>query len=278
MKKILLPTDFSNNSINAINYAVELFKDEVCVFYLINIQKASSFISDNLMMMNTKASIYKTIISAAKKSINNLASTIETNYQNKNHTFETVLDYDNFIDSIDQAIEKHEIDLIVMGTKGASGVKRVLFGSNTVKVIKRCNKPVLAIPNGYNYSPLQTLALTTNNIEAFKSNELSALKDLLAIRKPKLKVIHIENEYYEEATKLKNIMFINEYFNNVTCDHIDVKSNHVYKSVYNYIGENKIDLLAMTAKKHSFIERLFSTFPEEKFAFKIDIPLLVMKA
>ena len=49
MKAILLPTDFSKNSMNAIEYAVSLFEDETCEFYVLNIQKASAFVSDDFM-------------------------------------------------------------------------------------------------------------------------------------------------------------------------------------------------------------------------------------
>ena len=55
MKSILLPTDFSKNSINAIEYAVNLFKDEPVEFFVLNIQKASTFVSDDLMSIATRA-------------------------------------------------------------------------------------------------------------------------------------------------------------------------------------------------------------------------------
>ena len=69
MKSILLPTDFSKNSVNAINYAMALFKDVSCDFYLLNVQKASSFISDDMMVMASSATIYQTIIDVSKKGV-----------------------------------------------------------------------------------------------------------------------------------------------------------------------------------------------------------------
>ena len=57
---------------NAINYAMELFKNESCHFYILNVQKASSFISDDMMAVGSSTTIYKTLIDAAKKSIDNI--------------------------------------------------------------------------------------------------------------------------------------------------------------------------------------------------------------
>ena len=114
MKTILLPTDFSKNSINAINYAVKLFEHMPCDFYLLNVQKASSFISDDLMTVSSSASIYTTLVSAAKKSISNIISQIEKRHKNKNHTYHSIVDYDNFVDAINQTTENHKIDLNII--------------------------------------------------------------------------------------------------------------------------------------------------------------------
>ena len=154
MKSILLPTDFSKNSFNAINYAAELFKNEVCEFYIINIQKASSFVSDDLMTMTSSATIYHTLIDIAKKSISNVINELKETYNNDLHEFYSIVDYDNFVDGINQACVTRNIDLIIMGTKGASGAEKVLFGSNTARVMQRCNTPVLAIPDGCKFNGL----------------------------------------------------------------------------------------------------------------------------
>ena len=67
MKNILLPTDFSDNSKNAIQYAMEFFKNERCTFYILNVQKASSYTTDNLMVAPENTTIHQSVISDAKK-------------------------------------------------------------------------------------------------------------------------------------------------------------------------------------------------------------------
>ena len=121
MKTILLPTDFSPNSINAIHYAIDLFEDCVCEFHILNVQKASDFISDDFRTMSPSTTIYQTLIVSAKEALKELITKLKAK-QNKKHSFEMMVDYDNFIDAINQACALKKIELIVMGTKGATGV------------------------------------------------------------------------------------------------------------------------------------------------------------
>ena len=93
MKSILLPTDFSKNSENAIKYALALFQDVTCDFYLLNVQRASSFITDDMMVMASSATIYQTIVDVSKRSLENLITKIEIKYSNDKHSFHSVVDY-----------------------------------------------------------------------------------------------------------------------------------------------------------------------------------------
>ncbi|WP_396601489.1 universal stress protein [Algibacter sp. R77976] len=277
MKNILLPTDFSKNSINAIHYALEFFKNEKCQFYILNIQKASSFISDDMMVVNTSATIYKTLIDAAKKSINNIITTLNKDFKNNNHQFHSIVDYDNFVDSINQVIVKHDIDLIIMGTKGASGIAKVLFGSNTVRVMQRCVAPVLAIPDGYKFKKLENLAFATTNSECFNRGHLDVLSEIITLSHASAHILHLADQNHLVYETHDNEYFFKTNFSQGKHEFIDTSKGDMFNVVHNYIAKHNIDMLAIMNKKHSFFERIFTTHAVERFAFKIDIPLLVMQ-
>jgi nucleotide-binding universal stress UspA family protein len=276
MKTILLPTDFSKNSINAINYAMELYRNEPCNFYILNVQRASSYISDDMMGVSSTATIYNTIIDAAKKSITNIISKLKKQFNNENHHFEAIVDYDNFIDSINQVTEKHKVDLIIMGTKGATGLEKVIFGSNTARVMQRCKTPVLAIPDGCTLASLNKIAFTTNHLTVFSVKQLGLLKDILALRNSKLNILHVADEFQEAQKQLQNMNFFNTYFEDAEHDYMDVRNKDMFKTVHRYIKNNKIEMFVMISERHSFIERLFTRHALETFAFSIDVPFLVI--
>ena len=139
---------------------------------------ASSSIPASVMMtMSSSATIYQTIIDTAQKSIKNVINTITSYYKNEKHSFYSVVDYDNFIDGINQICSAKSIDLIIMGTKGATGAERVLFGSNTVRVMQRCHTPVLAIPENCKYQDIDKIVFTST-ILSFSGLELISILSL----------------------------------------------------------------------------------------------------
>lgn len=277
LKSILLPTDFSNNSINAINYAMELLKDEVCEFYVINIQKTSSFVSDDLMSMTSSATIYHTLIDIAKKSIKNIINDIKETYNNDLHTFYSIVDYDAIVDGINQACISKNIDLIIMGTKGASGAEKVLFGSNTARVMQRCSTPVLAIPDGCKFKGADKIVLTSNYEIRYNKEDLQSLYDISSMYDSGIDIIHVTSHEDLTTNQEDNKAFLDTYFNNLKHEFINLDQTDIFKAIQDYIKEHDIKILAMTSRHHSFLERLFTRHLVEAFAFNIDIPFLVME-
>ena len=277
MKTVLLPTDFSKNSINAINYAMELFHGIPCEFYLLNIQKASSFVSDDLMTMSSSTTIYQTLIDTAKRSISNLIKTLIDTYSNDLHTFHANVDYDNFIDAINQMCSSKKIDIIIMGTKGATGAERILFGSNTVRVMQRCNTPVLAIPDGCKFSGMDKIAFTSNYLTLYNKEEIQPLIDIATLFDAKIDVLHLTEEEYLTQDQENNRAFLDSVFSNLTHEFIDLENKDIFKTVKHYIAFNDVKMLAMMSRKHSFLERLFARHHVETFGFKINVPFLVME-
>ncbi|MCK0109426.1 universal stress protein [Flavobacteriaceae bacterium S0825] len=276
MKLILLPTDFSKNSINAINYAVELFKNEACEFYVINIQKASSFVSDDLMTMTSSATVYHTLIDVAKKSIKNVIKDLKETYNNDLHKFYSIVDYDNFVDGINQACDTRGIDLIIMGTKGASGAEKVLFGSNTARVMQRCSTPVLAIPDGCKFKGLDKIAFTSNFSIRYISEDLKSLFDISKLYNSSIDILHVTEDELT-SNQMDNRAYLDRYFSNLNHEFVNLQESDVFKAIQDYIKDYDIKILAMTSRQHSFLERLFNRHLVEAFAFNIDIPFLVME-
>lgn len=277
MKSILLPTDFSNNSINAIHYALELFKEEQCEFYILNVQKASSFVSDDLMTMQSSTTIYQNLIESAKTSIQNIITDVQKKYEAENHIYHSIVDYDNFIDAINQIVKSKNICLVVMGTKGATGAEKVIFGSNTVRVMQRCDCPVLAIPDNCKFKNLDKIAFTSNYLTLYKKEELKPLITLAEKFNSKIDVLHLTKGEHLTPSQENNRAFLDECFANLKHEFINLANTDLFKTVEYYVQYHDIDLLAMMSRKHSFLERLFTRHNVETFAFKVSVPFLVME-
>ena len=160
MKNILLPTDFSKNAWNAITYAIELYKNEPCTFYLLNTYTPNIAASRFMATVVTSESL--AVESYSKEGLNAVLNNIQSKYNNKLHSFKTISSFSLLADEVRELVNEYNIDMVIMGTKGASGVSEVFMGSNAVRVIKAVkNCPVLAIPEDFTFGKPKEIAFGT---------------------------------------------------------------------------------------------------------------------
>ena len=162
MKNILLPTDFSQNSWNAIKYAVNFFKEETCSFYILHVNPLDNAVVSDFPYLSVSAPevIEDVCTKPAMSKLRKILSLISTDITpNKKHRFYSLLDYDFFIESIRKHVEEKRIDIIVMGTKGASGLQEIIVGSNTGDVITKVKCSTLVVPEKARFIGLKELIL-----------------------------------------------------------------------------------------------------------------------
>ena len=130
MKKVVLPTDFSENAWNATGYAIELFKDEECVFYLLNTY-TPAFVNSRFMAAGVGGlEIEDDVKVQSEIGLNNLLKRIEENYDIPHHSFKTISSFSLLTSEVKEIASSKDIDLIITGTKGASGLEEVFMGSH----------------------------------------------------------------------------------------------------------------------------------------------------
>ena len=147
-RKILLPTDFSKNAWRAITYAQELYKNESCHFYILNVFSATGNPIISLINLEPGSELYET---ERLKSENGLAKVLDkitlADKQNPKHQFETISKFNNTIEAIKNVVEEKDIDIIVMGSKGETESIKAVFGSVAIDVMEKVrNCPVIVVP------------------------------------------------------------------------------------------------------------------------------------
>ncbi len=276
MKNILLPTDFSDNSKNAIYFAMQFFKNELCTFYLFNVQKTSGYTTDDLMVASANTSIHESVISEAKQKLTIVIEDLKSKYPDQNYSYHTITDYDVFIDAIRQAIISKNIDLIVMGTNGATGASEVVFGSNTLNVIRKIDCPVLAIPQGYVYQNLKTVLLAIDYRDRFTTKGIEPLMDTLAKHRSSLRILKIKEDETVTIAEFDDKKHMKEFFKGI---------NHTFHSIINvptalaidsFVQVMNVDLTAMFIKRETFIERFLKGSETSKISYGTRVPLLIM--
>src|ERR1700750_1806744 len=239
MKLILAPVDFSDASMNAVSFAAELSKRSAARLVIVNILQKGE---DEKIM---KAKL-KSVELRLKKSID------------PNLHCESLLAHGSLITTLKKMLMVQKPDLIVMGTKGASGLKKILIGSNTVKLISNTRIPVLVIPEVARFENFfkkgrNRIVLATDLDFVENEDALQVLKDIsLFIIEPKLRVLSVRPKDTKLAlSKREERNFLMSFFSpEIETERVTFFGKSVLGGINFYLDEKNADtgLLAMIAR------------------------------
>ncbi|UOY07965.1 universal stress protein [Muricauda sp. SCSIO 64092] len=279
MKRILIPTDFSNNAWNAICYAMRLFQNQECDFFLLNTYTPVIPSSRFMAPMVNGVRIEDAVRSTSENGLSKTVKRIRKEFNNPKHSFETISSFNLLADEVKDVVDTYGIDLIVTGTKGASGMDEVFMGSNTVRIIKNTKKcPILAIPRNFEYMAPSEIAFATDFNRFYSLSELTPLIDLANSFEATIRIVHVQYEI-KALTELQlfNLNMLRKYFANVEhYIHTVSELNSVSHTLDVFSKELDIHLLAMLHYQHSYMERMTREPIVKRTAFHTQIPLLVI--
>lgn len=278
MKNILIPTDFSNNSWNAIKYALRLYNKTRCSFHLLHVCNVNALISTEIHSVPTSAVILEEDIRTdAKRKLKSLVKKIDSYSPNIKHSFITHAEYGFLIDSIKSMVIDNEIDLIIMGTKGASGLKEAIVGSNTGDVITRIKCPILVVPEKAVYLKPREIAFPTDYSMNFTSKVMNTILDVARIHQSSIRILHIKKRddiLTEEQERNKEL--IHDYFKDQEHSFHSITSNKLENALQQFTESRNIDMISMVAKNLNFFQQLLFKPTVEDISYHIKLPLLVL--
>lgn len=278
MKNIILPTDFSNNSWNAIFTALKINHDVSCQFYILH-----AYEPNTLNMLGEKNQkrlgiIYDSLSEYSRLELEKVMAYLKKNYHNPKHHFETFSKSNTLLDAIAHIVSENDIDLICMGTQGATGAKQVFMGSNTVKVLKKIsNCPILAVPEDHDFKSLKSLAFPTDFTKKYEKHQLSPLIELVSLWKTKIQVVHVAVEFVLNEEQLTNQRLLKERLqdSDLIFYTIDFEAG-ISHALEKFIAKTQIDMMALIRYQHTFWEKVIGETVVKKMTFHTKVPLLIL--
>lgn len=275
MKNILLPTDFSENSYNAIRYALQLFSEEECTFYLLNTYTPILYDNEYLVYSASQPTLTEIYKNNSLKGLNRILKRIKRNFPNEKHEFKRISSFNMLSDEIKEQVREKQIDLVVMGTKGATNADEILLGTHTVHAIKKVKCPLLAIPAHFEYRPPKEILFPSD----YETDLPQLLEILKEIATNNASVIHILHVYFgpsltEEQEKRKKSL--GKMFKDNGHHFYSIADKSVPQAIYDFQEENDIDMLVMINNKHSFFENLLFRPVVNEIGFHVRVPFLVI--
>ncbi len=271
MKKILAAVDFSETSMNAARYAVQLVNDlpgaSLILYYSYNRVTAGSDGSPLTVDDDDRKAIAESAILSLKSGLSD----------GRTQNIEHVVEAGNIITNLEKYVKYQGIDLIVMGVTGSSRLEQMVVGSTTLNVIGRDICPVLAIPADVRYRPIQNVALTSDLKNVENNTPLAQMHTVLKALKPALHIVNVTREHHavpeahqQEKAKLEEMLQPYQpksYF---------VLEEDFEKAVSDFVQEYNIDMVLTIPRRHNFFARLFKASHTQKLAYNSQVPILAI--
>jgi len=273
MKRILVPTDFSNQAENALKVAAQIAKKHDCDIYLLHMLEMPMQEIDPLGSHSPlpEAMFFMKLTHKKFDSLTTKA------YLNGIHVHELV-DFQEVFKGIFHTCKKHQIDLIVMGSNGSSGLREMLIGSNTEKVVRTSETPVLVVKKEHAVFNVGHFVFASNfeneSKDAFKkainfSNLFGAKMHLLLVNTPNMFVTTEEtNARMDNYTKLINST---PYSLNVYND------LSIEKGIMNFSQSIGADLIGMSTHGRQGLSHFFNGSISEDLVNHAKRPVMTFK-
>lgn len=278
MKKILFPTDLSEAAANAFIYSLHLASKTGAVITTLHVYRRPEVKSAKLprTLEDFYASYDLEEFQNYKDSLPTLRE-IQKNSGFSHVKVNHVLKSGKTVDTILQVAEEEEAEMIVMGTTGATGLKKIFLGSVAGEILEHATCPVLAIPEKAIFDGLiDRIAFTTS----YKEEEKKALRKVLEILEPFHPQVHCINVDLAHTDFQTHAMekFKQGFEEN---DHLQfhvLDGNDIQEMITKFLQENDIDILAMVTHKRSFLEELFNYSQTKMMSYHADTPILSIQA
>lgn len=273
MQKFLVPTDFSETSKNAANYAAQMAAAiPGAKVILINVSDKFTAGSDGSPLTETKKD-RRTILQQA---LTNMAQEMR-NLANVEIDF-VIEEGSSLVETLDRYVRHQGISMIVMGITGASRLEQLFIGSNTLDMVDAGVCPVMIIPPNAQFRPIKNVLFASDFKDVDTTVPAAPVRAVLDMLKANLHIVNVDSEHYVDITdeykaqrvKLEKILggyqpefyFIRQY------DFLDAVSQ--------FTADKNIDVIVTIPKERSFLSGLFKTSHTKKLAYHSHVPIIAI--
>ena len=267
MKRILVPTDFSRQANNALDFACQIAKangdTQINLVHVIEAPSSATFntmgeaVSDGYESQVFVAELLK----KTKKDLDTLVQ----KKKSEGFNISGEVKVGNPFSSIAKSIAEMDADLVVMGTKGASGMEEVLIGSNTERMVRHAKCPVITIKEQKDYGSIQNMVFATH-LTGDQHMVVEKVKQLQEATGATLHLLHVNTPNHFHTQRQ-----VEELFEKFIAEHqLTNCTTHIYNDateedgILYFAEDNDMDLIAMaTHGRRGFLHLLTGSIAED---------------
>jgi len=270
MRTIIAPTDFSATSLNAVNYAADIAVATNAKLLLLHVvQLPVTVIDFPLTEME-----YQEMTEDASEELAKLVGYLSMRTNDKiNIHFKTI------VGSIEHELEntcnQKEPFIVVMGTKGAGAAERFFMGSKALYAVNHLNYPVLVIPKNASFTGIKKIALASD-LKEIGIASIKFFQEWLIKFRPTLDIINVSEQDNVNVEAVTGSISLQNLLREFRPQFHFIDKENVEKGVYEFVEQNKTDVLVVIPKRRGFLEALFHKSHSKEFVLHPHIPILAI--
>lgn len=271
MKTIIVPTDFSPVAVNALNYAVEMATAINASIMLLHIYQIPVAITDTPLILVSVDDL-KT---DAEQKLETAKQELERVTAGKIKIY-TEARLGNLTDELEELGKKLQPFAVVMGTTGQSAVERVIFGSNTLSVIKHIKWPVICVPTGKAFAPgIKKIGLACDFRHVAETVPAEAIKTFAAQFEAEFHVLNIHPQELPEELPEQSAL-LQTALSGLNPQYHFIENKDVEVGIHEFAEKNNLDLIITVPKKHKLLEGIFKKSSTKELIYHSHIPVMCL--
>lgn len=266
MLQILVPTDFSNNSYNALYYAARLFSNEQCTFHMVNVCSGEN----DPDMEKAKLESAQGLDALVHRLIRDVG-------ENKKHTLKKVSLCSNMTKGVAGYAKEHHVDLTVIGNKGKEELKNILFGNNAMQLVREItNCPVLIVPLEIDFKKVKKMAFTSNYRNPIAEDNVRAIKYFSGLMDSTIVPMSMDENKDDASTKKNKADFLKAIAASTSKEvELPIIEDKV-KTILEFVDLWSIDMLCMVYYPHHFFLEFIGKGIIKELNTKLNVPFLIL--
>lgn len=271
MKTIIIPTDYSPVATNALHYGIEMAKvinASIMLLHVYNIPISYSEVPVMLVSVEELKKNAEEKLAELKKEVEHITSGALKVY--------TEARLGNVTDELEEICKKVQPFAIIMGTKGTTGIEKVLFGSNTLSVIRHITWPVICVPPGKTFGKgIKKIGFACDFRDVVETTPAHIIKDFAREFNAELHVLNVDykNRQFKPDARVESLM-LHTMLEDANPEYHFIEHKDIEDGINEFAEKNNLDLVISIPKKHKLLEGLFRTSSTKQLVFQSHIPIM----
>ncbi len=268
MKRVIVPTDFSDTAWNATLHALEyskIFNSELILLHVF--EHSANHLNTNTVEISDSFSKEEVQMRNILRKIDELKAFKHVNIKSKCVS-------GSLFENLQHLVTNEGRDMVIMGTKGRIGTIQKLFGSNTSRIVKEITCPIMIIPNEFKFSLTTPVTCALDFASIINEDDLKLMKKLVNAEEESIfKIVHVIKDVKDPSKEMPL-----KQFDGITIKYDEIVGDSVPQLLERYARINNSRLLVIVRKEKGFFENFFNGSVSQEMTVNANVPLLVLRA